>query len=1024
MNGPAGMDWQTVQFPLAGGLDTKTHAFLVEAPSLVTCKNAEFDELGAARLRKPFADMGLAIHPSGTISGNDVRKVVPVGDELLLFTKDSLYVWSETLSKWVIRGEHLAVATSETSLLGNTSDQVFADRAQLGGLIVYVWTDVAAGATLCYLAAIDATTGSTVIAPTSFGSGASRPRVIAGTSSFWVMWIKTGTGLVFARIQPSVAAFDPTSITTVSANETRYDAVHAGADVCVCIVPKADGTSYTVARLAPTGILTTATKARTADVDEPVALSVAAAATRLQVFRVDRTGGIDYLMGDLLNLTTLADVFTGQQIAVVTATTVNQIACAHRSVTDGGFYRCYVFWSQDEDSAADAQSFGVKTNYVDTNNTISAASMLVYRHGVASRAFDYGGRVFLWTTFASANDAVPHAAIGTDDVLGFEVPVQNTNYLFRDDGDFFAKAAWSRAGGFGYHVGHLAGVALVGGSTVFATAATERSFTELGGYFNSRGYGDRSPRDIVFTFDSDSARRVVLLGKTAYVSGGLVQQYDGDGLAEVGFEQFPWYIEVQDDGTAGTLAAGKYSYKGAYRWVNGRGEVERSTTAIGLQITVAASKKPLWQASSLRTTKKQGSRRKPALEMWRTQKDPAVDSPYYLITSRDPSATGANGYVVSDPTVALHMTERDNLPDTAAFGSAKLTDKEQHPENGAVLPRFAPPPATILCAGDARIFLAGVPAEPHRIWYSLLRDEGEIAGFHPALVIALPTVTGAVTALAIMDGTLVAWTATSCYAIPGDGFDNAGGGANYGPARLLSTDVGAISQDSVALTPSGLVFFSRKGWYRLGRGWDLEYIGGPVEDFNGDTFVAAHVVESQHQARFLSSSRMLVWDYSVGPAGQWSEWTITNGRGLAMWRSTPVVVDTSVRKQVSSFATVDYDLDVEMLIRLAGPQGFARVRWIMVLGEYKAQHSQRVRVAFNYATTYADDRTKLFSGLSAGAPTQLRHGPSQQRVEALKVRVTVSQGFTPADLVTLTSIALEVGLKRGLYRRVPASQNQ
>ena len=40
------------------------------------------------------------------------------------------------------------------------------------------------------------------------------------------------------------------------------------------------------------------------------------------------------------------------------------------------------------------------------------------------------------------------------------------------------------------------------------------------------------------------------------------------------------------------------------------------------------------------------------------------------------------------------------------------------------------------------------------------------------------------------------------------------------------------------------------------------------------------------------------------------------------------------------------------------------------------------------------------------------------------MRVTVSQGFTPADLVTLTSIALEVGLKRGLYRRVPASQNQ
>lgn len=1014
VSGPAGMDWQTVQVPLAGGLDTKTHAFLVEAPSLVTCKNAEFDELGAARLRPPYADMGLSVHPSGTISASDLRKVVPVGDELLLFTKDTLYSRTETLSKWVSRGEHLAVATEETSLLGNTSDQVFVDRAQLGNLIVFVWTEVAAGSTKVYLAALDATTKASVIGQTEIdpGATASRPRVVAGDTVIFVLWVRTGAGLLCATVNPSSPTWSSPTTAVMSANENEYDAVkYPATDKVVTVTRNNAGTSYTVSKAGPDLIPTTSTKVRAAT--DRIALSCSPAGNdRVQIVRQDVTN----LVGDLLALSTLADVFTGQAIGSFPGEQIAQLTCAHRSVTTGGHYRCYVYWSVEAELGDLTGS--VRYNYVDTNNSIGTAAFLVYRHGLASRAFDYNGQVYVWTVFAQVNQTLAT-------VIGFQVPVQNTAYLHREDGTFHAKAAWTRAGGFGHYTGHLAGVALVSGSTGYAWATSERGFTNLGGYFSSSGYGARSPRDVVFTFDSDSARRVVLLGKTAYVSGGIVQQYDGVGLTEVGFEQFPWYLNAADDGTAGLLAAGAYSYKGSYRWDNARGETERSTTAIGQTLTVAANKKPKWGLGRLRTTKKQGSRRAPAIEMWRTQLNPPVDAPFYLVTSRDPSATGDNGYVANDPAAgAFAASERDNLPDTAAFGNAKLTDKEQHPENGAVLPRFAPPPATILCAGDTRLFLAGVPSEPNRIWYSLTRDEGQIAAFHPALVITLPTVTGAVTALAIMDGTLVAWTATACYAIPGDGFDNAGGGVNYGPARLLSTDVGALSQDSVALTPRGLAFFARKGWHLVTRGWDIEYIGGPVEDFNTDTFVGAQVVESQHQARFLSSSRMLVWDYSMGQAGQWSEWTQGGGRGLTMWRSTPVLVDGStVRKQVASFATADYDLDVEMLIRLAGPQGMARVRWIMVLAEYKAQHTQRVRVAFNYATTYADDRSKFFTGFTAGAPIQLRHGPSQQRVEALKVRITVSaQGGV--DLVTLTSIALEVGLKRGLFRRVPASQNQ
>ena len=1020
----AGLDWQVIQFPFAKGLDTKTHPFAVDPPSLVLCYNAQFDDLGALTMRMGYAGIGANIYGGGSIA--NPRKLAVVGDELLLWTDTGLYSWSETLTAWVSRGTHLAVKVDEAAVFGGTADQVFADRAQLGGVVVYVWEESSTG--VCRLAARDATTGATLIAPTSLGAGTTRPRVIATDSQIFVLWVSAGTGLVVSTITPSAPTFSGGILALVDASEKNYDAVrHPTADQIVVLTHAALGTSYTVSKVTTAGAITSSTKARAADTDEPIALACAASTTdRVQVFRIDRSGGTDYILGDLLVLSTLADVYTGQTIGDVTSSTVDQLTAAFRSTTDGGFYRCYAFWSVDEAQATDDVHSAVWSNWTNTNNAQGTAAVLAYRLGLASRAFDHRGSVYAWLTFAAANNAVPHSLIGTDTILGFEVPVQSTNYLYRDDGTFHAKAANMRAGGFGYETGHLAGVALVSGSTSYATATTERGFINLGGYFNTTGYGARSPRDVTFTFDSDDARRVVVLGRTAYVSGGLVQQYDGEGLTEVGFEQAPWYIDVDDDGTAGAVKAGKYSYKAGVRWDNARGETERSTSIIGLQITVAASKKPLWVASRIRVTKKQGSRRNPALEMWRTEADPTIDAPFYLITDRDPAATGDNGYVENDAaSSALHSTERDNLPDEGAtFTDPSVTDRETHPETGDVLPRFAPPAASILVAGEARLFLAGIPGDPGAIVYSLLRNEGEIVGFHPALRVALPASAGAITALAIMDGALVAFTATSVYALDGTGFDNLGGGTNYGPPRLVSADIGCTSQDALAPIPGGVVFFSRKGWYRINRGWDLEYIGARVEGYNGDTWVAAQTVEAQHHVRLLSSSRMLVWDYLVN---EWSEWTETGGRALAMWRTYPMLLDSLVKKQAVYNADQGWSFDVLMRIRLAGISGLARVRRVHLLTRWHDDHKLRVRLYFNDAQVATDDKTMTVENLSGGDPFELRMGPSQQRLKEIGVRVTAltvtDEPLTEA-FTEFVGIALEVGLRRGLYPRLPATQQQ
>lgn len=1004
MTGPTGLEWQTVQIPLAGGLDLKPHPYAIKPPGLTTAKNVEFDEAGALRVRKPYTSLGTSVYPSGTLS--NVRKLAVVGDELLCFTADTLYSWSETLSAWVSKGTHLAVKVEETTRFSNPTDQVFADRAQLGGVVVMAWTELLATAATVYVAAFDATTGATLIEPVSLGSGNSRPRVIATDSKIFVLWTSSGVGLVCKTIDPTAPAFAVAGATTVSAFGGPYDVAYNPtiSSGVVGAVGMVGGGSYEAFKVSTALAVTTAPKILPVN-----QIAVASISNKIQVFRTDPTPFPQEIRADLLD-DTFANVIVNTLIGTH-SNGVSQITAAYSTVPVGGLYRCHVFWADGAGSNPNAGVYGadVFARWIDTAGTRSVGNTFaIYNQMLASHAFDHNGSVYVSTVFGGANGAEAIGHLSPATLLGFSAQLQNSYFLYRDDGHLVSKATWGRAGGTPHYTNHLPGVALTSGTTVYSWAGTERGIVPLPGD-GQTAYAARAPRDIAYTFDSDEARRTAQLGQTLYVSGGMLLQYDGEALTEVGFNQYPWGINCSATVFIGTMVAGDYSYKGTLRWDNARGETERSTTAVGVSITALANDIINVGFDDVINTRKKAPLREPALEVWRTQINPSVESPFYMVTSRDPATTGNNAYSLSG----------GGVNDTLADAALELREQSQD-EYG--LPRLAPPGASILLASDSRLFLAGIPGEPHRIWYSRYRADGEIASFHDALSLSLPATTGPITALALMGGSLIAFTASAIYAIPGDGYDNTGGGSNYGSPRLISSDVGALSHNTLVLAPVGLIFFSRKGWYRLGLGLDLEYIGAPVEDFNTLTWVAAQVVAAQHQVRVLASTKLLVWDYLVN---QWAEWGVTGGgavatnRDLAMWRTSPMWMSSVVTKQSTSHASADYNYEVETgWIPLAGVEGCSRVRWIEILGEYKATHTLRVQVGFNYATTYADDRSISI----ATTPAQVRHGPSKQRVQAIRIRLTGPAAGQ--DPIALAGIGLEVGLKRGLYRQLPAAQKQ
>ena len=1016
-----GLDWQTVQIPMVGGLQQGLNDQTFDPPALARAVDVQFNDYGGLQPRPTFLGLGTAtVAAGGNILGggtlSTARRIVRNGDELLLFSKDTLYSWNATQAVWVSRGTHLAVATSEEPSFVTSDDQVLPDRAELGGVVFVSWQKAVGATTTGYVAAYERSTGSVLMAPQTL-SGCRQIRLTALTTKVLLSYYD-GTNTVACvaidATNPVPSLGGAVSVATGVGATCNYDVVRVpGADTAVFAVRRTVTTSYDVARVTAALAVTTVNKARTCT--GAIALSVKSDGTQVQIARANALA----VVGDLLKESDLTDVspsgtFISQAIGTSVGT-INQITAAHRSDN-----RCYVFWHSSQ--TAGSSSWTSKVNWVDTSGTLGSEKDFVRRLAVASRAFSHDGYVYVGMAFAGES-TFPGAGSAN-----YRAQLQNTYYLYRDDILLVAKATAGRAGGFSPTDGFLPNVTSSSAGR-YDWAGTERRVIDLGE--KQSGYGARAPRMVTWRFDSNDARRCVRLGGTLYVTGGQIMQYDGVRLAELGVHVFPWDFEATAS-TAGNLDNGDYFYKCTARWDNAAGEVDRSTTATVAKVTITSGPKFVSAPAlvPLHLTRKPPT--EIALELWRTAVNPTDDAPFYLVTSKDPAATSnPNRYLPNDADAVAIVAFQDN------FADATATTKESNPENYGVLENLAPPPATIIAASADRLFLAGVAGDPHRVWYSKLREDGQVAAFNDALTVTVPQGNGVITALAFLNDTLIVFKETAVYALSGDGFSNLGQGLNYGPARVLSVDVGAITHDSVALCDKGLIFKSRKGWYILNRGWTVDYIGGGVSDYDGEAVYAVHAIEAQHQIRCVTSARVLVFDTL---ASQWSEWSLVAVHA-ATWGSTYCYATaTGVQYEyddsagfVGSNDLGGYDVESGW-IKPAELQGFLRVRAINILGIRGGgglSHRLRIRIARDYMSAYFYDQYWTITATSSGDRVQVRIQPPIQQVQAIKVRITVApplSGGTPVAhqgaQMTLTGLGLEVGIKRGLYRRMPAAQRQ
>lgn len=289
-----------------------------------------------------------------------------------------------------------------------------------------------------------------------------------------------------------------------------------------------------------------------------------------------------------------------------------------------------------------------------------------------------------------------------------------------------------------------------------------------------------------------------------------------------------------------------------------------------------------------------------------------------------------------------------------------------------------------------------------------------------------------------LDDKLVVFKDQSIVAYAGDGANDLGVNSSFSQPISVASDVGGISQSSVALVPDGLWFQSKMGLQLITRGLELVYLGLPVKDFNSFLVSSSIVLKDDKNVREIrfvlqDSTNTLVYNYLQRKWGVFSQY---GGDNACLWQgsfarvsSLGVVhveqqnqwVDTgsSVPSYAPTFKTA--------WLKLKNVQDYQRIWRMMLLGVLKTAHTLTVKAYYDYDSTNFDTYTFLSSNIAGAQPDDTVYQPEfhlkRQKCQAIQFEVTVtSTGSNTEQALTLTDMSFSVGVKAGLNKTKKAKK--
>lgn len=411
--------------------------------------------------------------------------------------------------------------------------------------------------------------------------------------------------------------------------------------------------------------------------------------------------------------------------------------------------------------------------------------------------------------------------------------------------------------------------------------------------------------------------RSVQAGRCTYFAGAQLWQYDGEELVEAGFHFAPENITYTVSNGPGSLTLlGTYQYRVYLCHKNAQGEEVRSPAILSPDVTLIGAEDTITLTIGTIPTCRENS-------YFLVYRREATGTLWYLVSDRDPSSANCPKNTLNQRDVSFQDVTSDAL----------LLNKELDPANApGYLHQFSAPANDTVAFGKNRLWVSGGEMSPGDVLPSRLFFAGETPGFNLQLGVTVDSVDTPVTGIGFIADYAVVFKANSGYLLSGDVADNVSVGGNLG-VQLILSEVGCVSQESLARITTGLVFQSAGGYRLVDASGSLRNIGDPVNPL-ATACVGAVVSYLDRQVRFYQSEgQSLVWDFE---SGEWSTWSILPSSAcisgeLALLGYTDKLLLETPELYTDDGANYTYAVKTAHLAQKLG--SFQRVRRFEYLGE-------------------------------------------------------------------------------------------
>lgn len=921
---------QTASINFSQGLDLKTDPNQLSFGKFAALENSIFDKLGRLTKRNGFGYLTPLPDNTSTFLTTFNGSLTALGSDLKAFASGP--------QLWTSKGSFVPLQLSTLPLIRNNLNQSYADTAiSSNGLLCTAYTDntTSGSATIAIqkYAVCDLTTGQFLVNPTpivsTFGTVSFSPKVFTVGTKFVVMFTAVNGGSARLQYFP-ISTVNPQMIGSISEMSStitpvlsnNWDGVVTSNNLVVSWANNTSGgirAAYLNSALQKSSELPISSSTATL-------MSVTADNTLNTpvIWASFYTTGTSTGASVAMTLSSGSGGSTGLATAFSAVQTISSGTVLNLASTASGGVLDLIYEVNNKYTYTSASTSFLNKVSVFSNGSVSGTAVYARSVGLASKGFIINSVSYYLSTFGSQ--------------------YQPTYFLLGSASAVVAKLAYGNGGG--YQGAGLPSVQVTGSQTAQFSYLNKdliqavnkdtnvASGTQVNGIYAQTGVNYATINfgtNGLFTTETASSLNI---------NGGYLSMYDGQQIVEQGFHVYPEPVVVTTGTSSVALQAQTYFYQATYEWADNQGNIHRSAPSIPTSFTIATASTTaiIVNIPTLRLTSKVANPVKLVLYRWST-----AQQVYYQVTS-------VSAPILNDKTI-------DSIAYTDTASDATILGNNIIYTNGGVIENIAAPATTEMTLFDSRLWL--IDAEDRNLlWYSKQVIENTPVEMSDLLTFFVPPSSGAqgptgpMTCLAPMDDKLIIFKRNAIYYVNGIGPDNTGANNQYSQPIFITSTIGCNNQNSIVMTPNGLMFQSDKGIWLLGRDLSTNYVGKDVETYNAYTVFSAIAVPGTNQVRFtLNNNVRLMYDYFVN---QWGTFNGTNGISNTLYQN----LDTYINAQGQAFQeTVGTYLDGSSPVlmsfttgwlNLAGLQGYSRVYRMYLLGNYKTPHKLSLGIGYDY----------------------------------------------------------------------------